>query len=708
MTAPPAPPFQCTLSGDFLHVTGITRQPIALWSVSERVRAAANNVSAALTLPTERTPVFLGIEHLPALQKMWPHTRRAIVIEKTGAWQDLFGRQSSIMLQQPSSITLCRGGWGFCSPLHFPTFHTQWYQQELAHLALQVLRAAEAALSHITIFGLPEHAFETTYLHYLHRALHTVSAAVRFHNDTVITYADETAPRSRRIGFLHLVQDPHDADPFTPLFPPDTLSRWKMDEIFSGTDAFVSGVTPCTSADRDPQRVDRACEPFRQATRALVACAKRERWQAVASRNLAPFFSLEAVLFQREALRRCKLTHYAFFRDTFSQQNHIFQGGWSYPCLTTFFGDGQTIFFQHATQNATMYAPAQVPTYFYPYHYVNAQQPLAPPVALRGQLERDIAIVHNTRYYAVTYNEFNELYELVTSISPRGYAAIGPLLWHLRHHLQVQQPGDPSAAYWSQTVNKIEWLFYAQMRIRWVMSLLPTLMRYRTTVFGADWGRLLPAQLCGSLITREQTAHIFRTSAITIDCTPVDTIRLPHPTAVECIAAGGFPLVVAPVYGDPGERSVGCFTADTLVYFRTASELQTLVEHYLTDWNARQEFIQHAQAGWLKTLHAGAYHIPFAQLAHDPITRALPVAPSITDSPTVDDWITRVAVGYAYSLAGFVGSALDCWEKCLRDPPVPCTALAIRAAKCAEELSLCPYVPMSLHHNKSVTILCKT
>ncbi len=687
MANPAAAPLQVTLIGDQICATGITAQPVALGSLAQRQTIAASNVARAHDLPNAVTPVLLGIEHLSALLQQWPTTRPVLLIEKCATWCEYF-LHTHALTKIPAHIHLCRGGWGLCSPLQFSTFRLQLFQQEIADLALQALHLTHIDLCNIAIFGLPEHPWETEYLHYLHQALYSVACAAQFHREHTPVYrAHRATPAAERIGFLQSANLPQQSRLFAPYFPPNVLTDWMMPLTPQDHPPGLFEGATAEALDRDPQRAIERCGRFAASAHALIDRARSERWRAFATINLAPFFGLETLLFHREALRQLDLHHLAFFRDFFSHQQRLFVGGWCFDLIDTHFANGHTTFLQHASFNAALFAPRQCPVYFFPYDYFECHQPITPPLTTRAAMHRDIAIVHTCREYAVRCTEFNELHELITTVSPLGYAAIGPLLWLLRRQLLADSRGCGNTAYWSQLMGTLEWIFHAQNRIRWVIALQPVLSRYRATVYGNGWDGFLPPALIGGSITNTQAREIFRTSTVTIDCTPVETTRLPHATAVECIAVGGCPLVVAPVFGDQHETSVPGFHAQTFAHFRTPAECENLLAKFLGDDTARQQYIVNAQQTWLPTLQSGSFHRPLSELLMEPITpaaadRTFP----ITQNVALDRWLLRVATGYVYSLAGFVDSALACWEQCLHDPPVPCTILAQRAARCAKEI----------------------
>lgn len=233
----------------------------------------------------------------------------------------------------------------------------------------------------------------------------------------------------------------------------------------------------------------------------------------------------------------------------------------------------------------------------------------------------------------------------------------------------------------------LNWFLHAQNRIRWVVRVVNHLRDYDVKVFGAGWERFVPASMVGGSLTYAQAAHKRRHSGVVVSCSPSYTYEVPHVDVIETLAAGGMPLAVVPMLETRAEQLplYPFLHAGTFPYFRTVDELGVLVRQFRADWQARQAFIEEAQATWLGTLHRGEYDRETAERRCTPL-RAERLRDSITGNPAHDHFVLHATVGYLYSMSGYVQTALQVWKDLLGSTGMSYLPLILRAAKSAAEI----------------------
>lgn len=173
---------------------------------------------------------------------------------------------------------------------------------------------------------------------------------------------------------------------------------------------------------------------------------------------------------------------------------------------------------------------------------------------------------------------------------------------------------------------------------------------------------------------------------MTLSLAPANTLQLPHPSVVECIAAGGLPLAMWPTFGDQPAYGHPFLDAQAVPYFRTADEAVALVTQFCTDWEARQARIRAAQRGWLPQLLEAT---PNAGAAQRSLCPPIPIesAPEypLTGDAARDHFLLEAVLGYLYSFSGYLHAALTTWQRILHDAPWRPITLIVRSAVTAAE-----------------------
>lgn len=681
---------EITLTETQAVLCGVSATPVPLWNLTRRLDAASENVQAARALPLGRTPILLGVEHLPFLRD-WPE-RPVVVIEKSASYHHHFQARYGAASATGPHIHLCVGDIGICSPLHFKSLRSAFYLEDVGALAFRLMDLPDTICTDTSIFGLPEHPWETEYLHFLHRTIHLVTQIKQFHHQMEPEYARYRQRPSTKVGGV-LMRYSHE----------QVSTDKNFASFLSGTDIRFFACNPPPTNDATGFDIDYVSSNYREtayATKLLeptLASAHRlwiflqeDRPQYIAYRNFSPFCAQQEIFLLQEMLHRLQIPARAYFMDVIGHMNYCYGGGWGLEPRCQRYTSSTTIF-TCDPYTSSLHHPKTVSVGYYPYRYLHPRTPLQSPLACRDALELDVAIIHSFRGLSVAFGETNELYELVATFSPLAHgAAIPTFCVSLQRHLRcVTSGGFAHSAWWHSLRRCLDWWFHLQQRIRTVLPMSQRLSKYRLRVYGMYWDQLLPSAICGGSLTFEQADHVRRHAAVVIDCNPSFTLRLPHVCAVQSLAVGGLPLVRYPSFGDPGEPSLHAFDNTTLPYFRSLDELETLVNRFVHHIDERNAFIHHAQTTWLHDLQSGdlerRYHATKPVVVH-PHTDPLP----LTNDPATNTFLLEAGMGYLYSMSGYVATALQTWRTACagehRHLP-----LALRALKSAVEIQDWPH-----------------
>lgn len=665
---------------------GVMREPWRLWTVAPREAQAARNVEAARALPDGTTPIFLGVEHLPALCRVaWD--RPAIVIEKSRGYAEVYRAQTKIQPGSPQ-VQVVIGQEGIVSPLQFRGARHHFWYEEMGGLAMRLLEIEPAWWRTIVCYPLARHAVEQDYAVYLEFTLRLTAGAQQFHAHhapayaavrrqsvadivlLLLTYAQEQSTCARDVGdFFPGLQQAYAAMP--------APSLQHQSHCFAELDTAVPVDVPCLA--------EMVVARQAAATEALLQRLTTIRPRVVACRNLAPFWGIEALVFERELLRHCGIPLHAVFRDLLTHMHSSLQGGGSYTAHGARYPSPHTIFYAIDGYHAARTALPGMDVRYAPYRYLPSVVPVAAPAERSDAMELDVVVVHSSRVEALAVAELNELYECVADAAG-SYAptAVHHALLQTRQRLQATWLGI-APPFGTALLSACEWLYYAQHRIRMVMAIVPKLEARRVRVYGEGWDRLLPAALCGGKVAAAEVPHLYRHATVMLSLAPANSFQLPHPSVVECTAAGGLPLAMWPTFGDQPAYGHSFLDAQSVPYFRTADEAVELVNRYCGDWSARQARIHAAQTTWLPQL----WDAPVATTADRPACVAIPLVLDaefpITGDRVRDAWLLEAVLGYLYSFSGYLQAALTTWQRILHDAPWRPVPLIVRAAVTAVE-----------------------
>lgn len=676
------------LQGNTVCLEGVTVPPVRLWELPARLESARQNVRRSI--PGVAPALFVGIEHLLHLDAQWDPRRPVVIVEKCAAYARWFLLQHRLEPPQtPAQILLC-GEHGVQSPLRHAEYDPVFFFQEMGHVALAMMQLPDTWFSPLEIWTLPEHATEQAYFDHFHRMLYAVVEAKRFHAGRASAYAAfrdravseqpcllirDAAPSNKALQFLRDILPVRHARVFAVGDYGDPINF-----------AFPFGRHPVAREALWQEPARQWLQPYRD---------NAERWfqflveappPYVAYLNRSPFCTLEDVLFLEEGLRRLRVPVKAVFSEPFCLQANALQGGWSYELFDRYGDVERTTVYTFDAFSASSVGPRALSTVLYPLSDLVRVGAVVPPDG-STRFERDIAIVHASRSLALAAPPaLHELFDCVIQHSPLELGtAIHRFLAMMRHRLE--QSGE--ASLFQKTLwHYIDHTWLPFIRVRRVKQLIARLhQEYRIEVFGDGWQGLVPAVCCRGVVSREQVAEVYRQSTVTINCNPVQSVTAFHVNVVECLAAGGLPLLYMPSIDLAGHPAVPFFSTEQQYYFGNEVELRGYLERFCRNPAQRLEAVAAAQQGWLhdvqKRHRSGTTPPPVI-----PLHRTDYAAQSITSNPTLDRALIDVGVGYMCWFVGYGAKALHYWDQALAQWPHPYAPLLERVEQVRREISL--------------------
>lgn len=674
---------------DHLAITGIAHHPLAFYKTSDVNTQAKENVSLAIS--GESTPIFLGIAHLKYLNEIWPTSRPAIVIAKYSSFAaDILNEQMEF-LNQNKNIYVCSCNLAFSSPLSNPTFNRINQMQEIGLLALQLMKTPDDIWNNSILYSDEPQSIDVEFSVRLFLAILAVQNAKAFHISHNAIYEEINNLKSElSVGILARKNDNllTAMSEFGEIFTSNDKIPYRFNDIpLSHSDIFY-GIDKTNLKDLQG-RYKKYVAPYVGDAINFLAYLQKHNPQILTCRNMSPFCTLEHLLIHREIIIRCGKPLYYFFRDLFSNQTFGFEGGWNFYLHTEHLMQEQDKIFSHDEFDSQYNLSTNTKSHYFPFRYVSGTFNNSAPVAAEIDCDHDISIIHTARQISILAVEIAELYETLNSATNTANTVNlierTSINFFIRmRRLAAEMPALKHYSYLS-AINYIEWIFYAQHRIRRVVDIVTATPTHSIKVYGDGWEKILPANVCGGSLSQQRANEIYRTSKITINCTTTKTLRLPHASAIYCLNSGGFPLVPYPSHPEHTGLGFDFFNNKTLPYYRDTNELVSLVDFYLSNWNARQDFIKNARSTWLKKLHDEDLFTS-KDLFNFPIESKWNENIKITEDSTLDDNLIHVGTGYLHCLSGYFHLALQSWHIASEDQRVCSKQLLNRAIKCAQAI----------------------
>lgn len=676
-----------TTENNWVFLTGVAPTPFPLWDMELTYAKAQQNVAQAQRLSPDVTMIFLGAEHLKFLQDQ-PLQNKVVVIEPCALYFELLSAQNQLHDPLQNTSVVC-GEWGMLSPKYFPTLSKLPLTQDLTCLAYKLTALPDELFEKVQIFGLAERdKVEPLFSNLLHRLLNLIQSAKLFHQQHQILYKN-IAEKIADHPFAQLYIKKQGPDSMTgknlrALIGDQNLpgielpNRDSVAGFFQKMDDFVISAPDLVNYLEDASR--------------FVHKIKNLKPAAIIMANRTPFLNLEDVLIYERLFFECGIHLWSVWYDWIMQQSvHTGMGGFStLPHLAFSPWKNNNTQVSVIDQISLTRMQPDWPYKVCHYNYPAAQTP-TPPVSHHDQIERDVAIIHHPRVISIMFNEINEIYEMVKYFTGnREYGdGIFNFLIHLRQHLKWRAPSPKLAHSFDSLIGYIDFLYYSQTRLRQVLAFVNTQNRFKITLYGAEWNKIAPQEICAGHIHGEKNLHhIYRTSLITADFTQMNSDAVVQFTTPDCLSAGGLPIIYKPYCkAHPDDPRARIF-AKNMLSFSSPEELAALVDHFKNNWEQRQSYIQKSQSGWLKNiwhknslkeLIQGELVIP-----HEPAQ----LPPTFTGQIDLDHFVLTAAEGYLWSIAGFPVAALSIWRELITHPSAPTFAPLLERIQKTEEEQL--------------------
>lgn len=676
-----------TTENNVVCLSGLDPKPRPLWDMNLTFLKAQENVAHAQKLSPDITAIFLGAEHLKFLQDQ-PLQNKVVVIEPCALYFEMLSVQNQIHAPLKTVSVIC-GEWGMLSAKYFPTLNKLPISQELTFLAYQLTTLPDEFFEKVQIFGIAERdKVDPPFYNLLHKLLTLIQSAKLFHQKHQPLYAN-IAQKNADHAFAILHNKQQGPGWFTgkhlkalmgdPNLPGVQLSNRDSDAGFGQKiDDFVISEPDLASYLENASRFVHKIQNLKPA--------------ALILENRTPFLNLEDVLIYERLFFECGIHLWSVWYDWIMQQSiHTGKGGFStllHLALSPW--KNNTTHVSVIDQMSLTRMQPDWPFKACHFDYPEAQNPV-PPVSHPDQIERDVAIIHHPRLISIIFNEVNEIYEMVKHFTGnREYGdGVSNFLIHLRQHLKRHAPSPKLAHSFDSLVGYIDFLYYNQNRLRQVLAFVNTQKHFKITLYGKEWDKIAPREICAGHIYGEKNLHqVYRTSLITADFTQVNSEAHVQFTVPGCLSAGGLPIIFKPYFqAHPDDPRARIFTKN-MFSFSTADELAALVDHFKNNLEQRQSYIQKSQSGWLKNiwhknslkeLIQGELVIP-----HEPAQ----LPPTFTGQMDLDHFVLMAAEGYLWSIAGFPFAALSIWREIVRQPGAPVFAPLLERIQKTEEEQL--------------------
>lgn len=668
-----------------VFLAGAELTALELWDLEDRLQKAKKNVQEALKLPDSSHPIFVGMEHLPVLLDK-KFNKECLVIEKSSLYAELLRDKKNIPLTPPDNIHLITGEWGVLAPGHFKVFHKIFYSQELGLIAYKIFALPDDFFTDNILYELPAQHDNPDLVHLLSQMTGLVVRAKEFHRANAELYKKI---RQQAAQHRHLLLSNNRQNSgwlinnFKALMAEPDLRMLKIQnrDTCPGYQQQMSQFI--INQDEIPPYLDQA--------RDFLAELGREKPAVMVMENRGAFVNPEDVFIYEEMLHRCGIPLWSVWYDWITQQTvYTSMGGWSTPLHTEgILHNPDSHFVTLIDQISFARTSSRYPVKICPYNYPEAKNCI-PPLEHPEDMERDVAIIHHPRLVSILYNEVNEIYEMVRFFS--GHEEYGKSLFNflafLRKYLQKQEDPLLNALSWRSLINYIDFLYYNQIRVRQVLNFASAKNPFKISLYGSEWEKIAPPEICaGHINSQEDLRRIFRSSLVTVDFTQMHSQSTTHFPVVECLASGGLPLILKPFHAASPDDPRATLFAKNLFAFESTEQLSAMVTHFKNNFADRQSYIKGSQNGWLKKIWhenslvevlAGKLDLP-AEPTELPLT--------FSHSQESDNFILKAALGYLFSFCGYAQTAVQIWDKVLRQNLVaPYLPLVTRLIKTAIEI----------------------
>ncbi|EKD41145.1 MAG: hypothetical protein ACD_73C00822G0001 [uncultured bacterium] len=564
-------------NGHFL-VDGITSQTLVYEDQQCQEKVARDNIVRSHSIKDSNI-ILIGAEHLLYCDQLKITDNQIIVIEKNPLKLDFYKKRIGYI---PNKIICISGNFGLFTP--FNTIGPGLVADEAMDILVR-LSKLDIDWGNPTIFlTVYQNPNEEPLDKALHENIGLVLDAKKFHLSQESEYK-----RYKQLNFPtektgRLVNGASDIN---------LLKRFKMPN--QDTLILDDIINNNSVIEQNLGYLNNRSLFFAKKTRIILNWIFLQQLTTITFKNLSVFLELGDLLFFGEMFDCININLIPCFTDWFQQQSSISSTGGK--LFFPFFNNlkRQINVASILPHEGGCFKPPHAKVYNVPFSFRDPEISFEPPLEDPNLCPLDIAVIHNSRFRSIEFKEINELYEIAIDLGTNhNEKDVFDILQIL--HQDLSKEYYPLNSYTTKnTLQGIDYLFYIQTRVRWVLILLRNLAnKYTIKIHGNGWEKVVPQKyVCPSTQNKQELQKIYRTSLVTLDFNPVYS-TYPHSlNMIDAFVSGGLCLHLAPLYFD--FESERLFKKDSLFYFSSMNELQNKIEYLVNNKDKRAGIIKGAQ-----------------------------------------------------------------------------------------------------------------
>ncbi len=593
-------------SNNKLYLQGIAKQPTFLWDISERLLQAENNVLAALNKDQDSVPIFTGVEHLPALQKLWPEHRQLIVVEKSSLLIQFYQEHKLVDLNLTKNKILIQGDLGFISCQANVVHQKSQLMQELTKLALQ-LYPIISSINNVDIktYFLKHCSLDAIYPSHLLHVYALVMHAQQFHkqNRPIYDTIKQNHKQQNYIQFLMNETELAQADK-ADLYPEGFFKNFqRINLVYGGNNwqpieqrLFAFGL--CTSL-KDSQKY---FEPFTDKAKNILDVISQYCPSYLVWRNRIIFDFLEDLLFVEMMFHQLEIPCIQYYGDLYTENTMEWAGAWTYFLSRDYLAVSHKYTLGPISILDQWYGLNNNTYRTYPIRYPQQLFTMLSPQINVDALRYDAVVIQAGPAQRNKLSLPNEFFYLLKQYSSY---EIGKTISCYIESLRAYFLKNYSACFFYDAqinINALSHALTSVCRVDRVLDCIPVLASYRTKLFG-NWEPFCPSLMYGGILQgSDAVRNTFNRSLVAVFSQHTVSTEIVHHSIVNAINAGCLPVAYRPSFEVGPASTYPFFNGDCIPYFSHPQELDHLLQSLKNNFTFRNQLIYQMQNTWMQQL----------------------------------------------------------------------------------------------------------
>ncbi len=639
------------------YLTDVKSDPIFLWNIKTREQQAQKLLSS-LDVNTENI-ICLGCEFLPYLRQ-YPFLKNIIIVEKSGPYLTAYCQTRDINLSDYQNLKICTTTLGIESPsLSESYFKDIFYTSELGELLLQLYHALGANYLPYQLLYFTDNASDANLGKTLRSGISLTITAWEIHLKNKIKYATSTTKPSRSNNIIWIRSASLEE---LSIFNTD-LSSYQISCLGPLTDL-------PSILNSNVDQADLICRYYVELNQKLWDLIYLNHPSFIIFHNFAPFTTLESYIFLFKQIETLCIPIKSFSYDFLNIACSGFRGGVSYLLYSKYGIPTNTRLFHFDPVSIKLFKDHDTPTHFYYLNLTERVKSIKPVITTYQELTLDIAIVHLPRIYYQTESIeiLREHYEYLQSILNDETGNIIFKYWYQFRYFINHNQGQQNI-YFQNWLNIIDWFFYSIIRIYRVINVYQQFKtQFNIKIFGNGWDQWLPTEACGGKLSHQEVNQAYQKALLSLDLTFSNSKIAPHMNVLECLSAGGLPLIMDVTYQEDKndfQCQVQSMHPDNFIFFHSYQEIGEWVTKLKSNISLRTNLIQSMQQKIIKNFNQSNFSqkLPELEKIILPFLAKDPKMQLNTLSSNHLNKIFQNSLGYFYMLLGFPLLALTTWTQ---------------------------------------------